>query len=397
MDKIFAICRAMRWGAGIIAMSVGCVDAAIAQEASSAWSLSAEYTADLAGVASGGLERGVRYLDNIDVIAEADLDALIGWHGGKAHAALLNNMGGKPNDLAGSIQGINNIEVSQGRFKLYEAWVEQALAPGWSLRAGLYDVNSEFYQNDAAGLLISPMFGVGSELAATGVNGPAIFLDRTRRPAAGRGRQDLWRIRRDQRARRHDRRRTWHRLHRPRRRAGDRRSGLDGQRPRRRRRMDLHAHPADDHSAGNLARARFSRIPRRLSDRRAPARRQADAPRQLEGFLRLGLSEGKTTPFRGGWQGGLLLKQPFASRPDSAVSIGAGSGVLSNSYRSANPPELPALGRAETIIEATYTDTLIKGVSVQPDIQYVINPSADRTIRNALVLGLRLTLGWSAH
>jgi len=116
MDRIFAICRAMRWGAGIIAMSVGCVDAAIAQEASSAWSLSAEYTADLAGVASGGIERGVRYLDNIDVIAEADLDALIGWHGGKAHAALLNNMGGKPNDLAGSIQGINNIEVSQGRF-----------------------------------------------------------------------------------------------------------------------------------------------------------------------------------------------------------------------------------------------------------------------------------------
>ena len=42
-------------------------------------------------------------------------------------------------------------------------------------------------------------------------------------------------------------------------------------------------------------------------------------------------------------------------------------------------------------------DTLIKGVSLQPDIQYVINPAADRTIRNALVLGLRLTLGWSAH
>ena len=71
--------------------------------------------------------------------------------------------------------------------------------------------------------------------------------------------------------------------------------------------------------------------------------------------------------------------------------------MLSYSYRSANPPELPALGRAEKIIEATYTDTLMKGVSLQPDIQYVINPAADRTIRNALVLGLRLTLGWSAH
>ena len=398
MDKIFAICRTMRWGAGIIAMSVGCVDAAIAQDASSAWSLSADYTADVAGVASGGLERGVRYLDNIDVIAEADLDALIGWHGGKAHAALLNNMGGKPNDLAGSIQGINNIEVSQGCFKLYEAWVEQALAPGWSLRAGLYDVNSEFYQNDAAGLLISPMFGVGSELAATGVNGPAIFpstaLAARLRVEAGKtyGAFAVVNARAGT--------------------IGDENgidfTGRDGA---------LLIGEAGWTGKGRIAvgawtytRTQPTIIPPEISQ--GPgfhasrgvyliAERllagKADAPRQLEGFLRLGLSEGKTTPFRGGWQGGLLLKQPFASRPDSAVSIGAGSGVLSNSHRSANPPELPALGRAETIIEATDTDTLMKGVSLQPDIQYVINPAADRTIRNALVLGLRLTLGWSAH
>jgi porin len=30
MDRIFAICRATRLGAGIIAMSVGCIDPAIA-------------------------------------------------------------------------------------------------------------------------------------------------------------------------------------------------------------------------------------------------------------------------------------------------------------------------------------------------------------------------------
>src|SRR5262249_4727374 len=40
---------------------------------------------------------------------------------------------------------------------------------------GLYDLNSEFYQNDAASLLLAPAFGIGSELAATGPNGPSIF------------------------------------------------------------------------------------------------------------------------------------------------------------------------------------------------------------------------------
>lgn len=131
--------------------------------------------ADVTGVASGGVARGARYLDNLDVVGEVDLDKAAGWKQTVAHVSLLNNLGGRPNDLSGSIQGIDNIEVAKTRFKLYEAWIEKGLGGHLTLRAGLYDVNSEFYQNDAAGLLISPMFGVGSELAATGTNGPAIF------------------------------------------------------------------------------------------------------------------------------------------------------------------------------------------------------------------------------
>ena len=85
------------------------------------------------------------------------------------------------------------------------------------------------------------------------------------------------------------------------------------------------------------------------------------------------------------------------SRPASAFSIGAGSGVLSRNYRLSNPADLPPLRDAETIIEATYSDEIVNGVSLQPDVQYVIHPSADPTIRNALVLGIRLTIGWSNH
>ena len=47
-------------------------------------------------------------------------------------------------------------------------------------------------------------------------------------------------------------------------------------------------------------------------------------------------------------------------------------------------------GKAETIVEATYKDEVLPGLSLQPDVQYVVHPGADPTIRNALVLGLRV-------
>jgi porin len=125
-------------------------------------------------VVDGGLATGTRWLDNINMTATLDLDRIAGWQGGTFFVNVLNNLGGRPNDLVGSIQGVNNIEVANTRLKVYEAWIEQAFG-NVTLRAGLYDLNSEFYQNDASGLLISPPFGIGSELSATGPNGPSIF------------------------------------------------------------------------------------------------------------------------------------------------------------------------------------------------------------------------------
>lgn len=402
MDRIISLRSVACSIAGLIGLGLGCSASALAQDARAPAprpiGVAADYTADLAGVAAGGVRRGVRYLDNINVTTDADLDRWVGWRRGKAHVALLSNVGGMPNDLAGSIQGINNVEVGRHHVKLYEAWLEQGIGDRGSLRAGLYDVNSEFYQTDAAGLLISPMFGVGSELAATGVNGPAIFpstaLAARLRVEAGAGYGAVAVINAHAGT------------------LGDEDgidfTGRDGA---------LVIGEAGWTASGRVAigawaytRTQPTIIPPEVSQ--GPGFHGShgvyliaehglagavEAPRHVTGFLRLGLSEGKTTPFRGGWQGGLLMNRPFAARPGSAISIGAGSGVLSQSYRSANPPDLPPLARAETILEATYSDTLVKGITQQPDVQYVIRPAADRTIPNALVLALRLTVGWASR
>jgi len=53
-------------------------------------------------------------------------------------------------------------------------------------------------------------------------------------------------------------------------------------------------------------------------------------------------------------------------------------------------------GRAntETVIEATYARELTPWLSVQPDLQYVINPGVGPDTRNALVMGLRVSIGF---
>ena len=55
--------------------------------------------------------------------------------------------------------------------------------------------------------------------------------------------------------------------------------------------------------------------------------------RVVRGFLRAGIADGDTTPFRGGWQAGLLVEKVFASRPDSAFSVGIEQGYLSAKAR----------------------------------------------------------------
>ena len=42
--------------------------------------------------------------------------------------------------------------------------------------------------------------------------------------------------------------------------------------------------------------------------------------------------------------------------------------------------------------ELTYCDNLTPWISVQPDIQYIIDPNAGSAVRNALVAGARFTV-----
>ena len=51
-------------------------------------------------------------------------------------------------------------------------------------------------------------------------------------------------------------------------------------------------------------------------------------------------------------------------------------------------------GLAETTFEASYSFNINDRLTLQPDLQYVVSPSGDPTLGNALVVGSRLIATW---
>lgn len=396
MTSVRSICSRVLGGVlGVSLSGVGLAAQAQTAQGDSAWTHEITYTADVAGPVRGGAVHAGRFLDNLDVIVDGDLDKLVGWRGATVHGYLLNNSGGAPNDQAGTLQGVDNIEVGRPRARLYEFWVETKFAGDrGSVLAGLYDLNSEFYSTEASGLLLAPPFGIGSELASTGPNGPSIFpstaLAVRARIDGGRGAYvqaavlnahagtlgdpegpsttfdngalmvgeagigDSWRLAAGG---------WWYTR---------RQSDL--------RDLDLNGDPALSAARGGYVLAEY------------PFVDGGETGRSVRGFARFGLSDGDTTPFRSGWQAGILVEKVFASRPDSAFSVGVEQGVLSSKQRDNTRDAGTAPARAESSIEITYSDKVAPRLTLQPDLQVIRRAGGDQDARDVVVLALRMTI-----
>ncbi len=104
-----------------------CATPALAQETASPWTVEAGYTADVIGPVAGDVANDASVLDNIDIIADLDLGQAFGWNGVTVHGYLLADNGGIPNDVAGTLQGVDNIEVERQGVRLYELWIQAPL------------------------------------------------------------------------------------------------------------------------------------------------------------------------------------------------------------------------------------------------------------------------------
>lgn len=357
------------------------------------WTLTLDYSAEIMGPVDGAASRRGALLDNFSAEAMLDLERAIGWRGASFNLHLLSNSGGEPNQFAGTLEGISNIEVSRQRGKLFEAWIDQKFYDQ-SLVVGFYDLNREFYATDSSGLLLAPPFGIGSEIAATGPNGPSIFPSTA---FGGRWRRDTG---------------DWY----------AQAAVLDAT-------AGVLGDPDDisvdfDNGALLIAEAGLMaggktafgvwRYTEQQDDVRfvaasgAPAQSSAFgayvlAERTLQswdgggidGFVRAGLSDGDTTEFIGGVQTGLLWSGFWSDRPDAQASVGLHYGALGSKARENIRDTGAYPARGEFGIELTYADEVAPGLSLQPDLQVIWDAGGDRDADPVVVLGLRANVSFS--
>ena len=359
-------------------------------EAREGLDLAATYTADVGMTASGGADARIRYLDNLELSLDADLDKLAGMRGSVFHITVLNNLGARPNDAAGTLQGVNNIEVGRAAVRLYEAWGEQAFGPA-TLRVGLYDVNSEFNTTESAGLLISPTFGISSEFASSGPAGPATFPSSA---LAARLRVGL-----DQ-------------------------AGSYAQVVASNARVQTFGDPggvdlsfadgllvAGEVGTGQRLRVSlggwtFTRASDALvsvapdgSPRRekpaglyamAEAKLAEGGKRAVTGFLRGGLARGLTQPFARAVQTGLLIAPAIIGRDASAFSVGLHHAGTSAEFRDAQTAAGEAAWHNESALELTYSDQILPHLTLQPDLQIIRQSGETMATQTAVQTTLRV-------
>ena len=366
----------------------------------------AVYTGDVMSNRSGGVKRGTEYLDNTDLMLTLDGEKLLGRHGLTLFLYGIVNNGNSPTDNVGDLQGVDNIDAPTTS-KLLEAWVEQSLCQdSCSVKAGLYNLNSEFDAIDTATLFINSSHGVGPDYSQTGQNGPSIF------PSTSVAVRISYK---------------------PTAQSYIQAAALDG----------VPGDPSNPHgtqiefNSGDgalLAAEAGLRFPGASEDALGaryslgvwhytahfddlvdtdgagqPLRRDNnqgayviaegtlynepdDATQGLAVYGRYGIANDDINTLRDYLGAGVVYTGLIPGRPQDKLGLAAADARTGNKYRSAMQLAGTPTTAGELAVELTYHAELTAWLSMQPDVQYIVDPGADPTLENALLLGLRVVV-----
>jgi len=355
---------------------------------------SATNISDVLGNVSGGLKRGARLLDKGDVTATFQGDD----HGAAGWTVFLDGQFTDAADFSGALvgdaQGISNIDAPAG-LRLANAWIAKDFHGKGGVKAGVVDLNTEFDVQSTAALFLNPSFGIGPDFSQSGQNGPSIF------PSTGLGLVGWWLPGGHWQLKagvfegapgdpNHSGRTTFSFTHdegvlavaevrnqiTP-----DTVLGLGGWRY-------TASFDAIDPVRGRLSgnAGAYAIVDALLYS--APRKGKEDEKAGLRGWLRLGIADDRINAIGTTVNGGLVYTAPFGRMADQA-GLSFTHARFGDAARQAG-----LLGQAETTIEATYSFNINEHLNVQPDIQYVMSPSGDASIPNALVLGSRFVATW---
>lgn len=351
---------------------------------------SAEYKGDILAVVSGGASTGSDYLDNLDVALEVDLAEA--WSAGAGRFrihGLYNNGTTFSEDRVGDLQVVSNIDAAEA-WRLYEFWYEFG-GTRWSIRTGLYDLNSEFDVNQTGALFLNSAHGIGSELGLSGRNGPGIFpvssfsLRSAMRFESLTARVVVM-------------------------------DGVPGDPANlSSNRVDLSGEDGAltvfeiDMPYAESARlwlgywrysAAFERFDGAGSDRGNDGWYVGSeselrlGSRNASWFIRFGQADERFNPLSAYLGLGAVVVGPFEARPADHLGIAVAAARAGDPYRDQITDRDERAGRHETIWELTYQIRINERLLIQPDIQFVRNPAFSPGLEDAWVVGCRIQLAY---
>jgi porin len=353
----------------------------------------------------GGLREGSAWVDYLELAAEFDAGRALGVGDMTLFASVVRTNPPTFSDrYVGDAMVVSNID-SERALRVLEAWFDWGFgARGTgSVLVGLYDLNSEFDTTESRGLFINSAYGIGQELAQTGRNGPSIY------PETALAARVAWApseprllefavvdgVPGDPEDHHKSR---WH---------VSRSEGalLIGE-------ISAAAGPVAQLSVGHWRYTgkfagirpvpddgafRFERdnhgtyVTAEFRPRNEP---DAGAPR-WSAFVRAGQANDRVNVFERHVAAGVVAELPWPGTHGSQLGLAASEARVGADYRSLQSQAGTDLAHCERNMELTWRVPLGEHVVLQPDVQYVVNPGAERRIPNAWVVGVRLELSVS--
>ena len=362
--------------------------------------LNATYYSEFWRNVHGGQGTGFSYLDKLDLSAGADAGPLFGLDGLTVFTrAFYANGHGLSSRLTGDNQGVSSIEAAR-QFRIFELWCEWRLSMNSSARFGLYDLNSEFDTLPTAAMFVNASQGIGRDISQSGRMGPSIY------PMSSLGVRSIWQVAPQWIAQA---------------------AILDGVPGNPNHPTDTTVCISRKNGALLVGEAGYSNdVIHKIglgawhyisnfdtvgtgtyTTRSVPysgntgvyglldltlARVPGEIASKLDGFVRLGYADPNVNRF-GSFVGAGLVYTGFMKQ-DDRFGLGLAMARNGSPYLQAALLAGSPQTAAETDIEASWTIPVNPWLTLQPDLQYVINPNTDSTIQNDLVAGLRVTISW---
>ena len=357
--------------------------------------LELEYFGDFVGNVVGGGTKKAHAVNYLEAEILIDAERWIGWTGARFFFLAYGLANTDPSVQINTRQTVSSIEATD-TIKLFESWWEQSLFEGhFSIKAGLYSLDTEFDFKDTANVFVNGVFGTGIDLSEMGPRGPAIYP----LSALGVRLKEEWKGLYLQTA------------------------VLDGipgdpNNPHGTQivlndddgflianeigyKIDAPDHPRLHLGVG--AWLYTTKLPDIADSTRTKRGRHSiygfidlrlfsETPGNAQGldaFFRVGVADKEAGWFKRNISFGLAYTGLFPDRERDVLGFAVSSGWAGDSLRNVSRSNGTPVEDEEVVLELTYIITPLPWLILQPDIQWFIHPGLSPTVDDTLYLGLR--------